>query len=85
MFRIVRFIDEKIKFQKLLTIIFTSLFATSIVTACGNSSTATTATSQAGGIRKIKHVVVIMQENRSFDTYFGTYPNEHPPGKAIAQ
>ena len=26
------------------------------------------------GIAKIKHVVVIMQENRSFDTYFGTYP-----------
>ncbi len=26
------------------------------------------------GIGKIKHVVVIMQENRSFDTYFGTYP-----------
>ena len=23
---------------------------------------------------KIKHVVVIMQENRSFDEYFGTYP-----------
>jgi phospholipase C len=23
---------------------------------------------------KIQHVVVIMQENRSFDTYFGTYP-----------
>ncbi|MBV9453258.1 MAG: hypothetical protein JOZ19_03935 [Rubrobacter sp.] len=23
---------------------------------------------------KIKHVVVIMQENRSFDHYFGTYP-----------
>jgi phospholipase C len=23
---------------------------------------------------KIKHVVVIMQENRSFDSYFGTYP-----------
>jgi len=28
----------------------------------------------AGDIHKIKHVVVIMQENRSFDTYFGTYP-----------
>ncbi len=28
----------------------------------------------ASGIHKIKHVVVIMQENRSFDTYFGTYP-----------
>ena len=25
-------------------------------------------------IHKIKHVIVIMQENRSFDTYFGTYP-----------
>ncbi|MEO8639065.1 MAG: alkaline phosphatase family protein, partial [Chloroflexota bacterium] len=23
---------------------------------------------------KIKHVVIIMQENRSFDHYFGTYP-----------
>ncbi len=28
----------------------------------------------AGDIHKIKHVIVIMQENRSFDTYFGTYP-----------
>src|ERR1700710_565741 len=28
----------------------------------------------AGGIHKIQHVVVIMQENRSFDSYFGTYP-----------
>lgn len=27
-----------------------------------------------GGIRKIKHVIMIMQENRSFDSYFGTYP-----------
>src|SRR5256885_10489116 len=26
------------------------------------------------GIQKIQHVVVIMQENRSFDHYFGTYP-----------
>src|SRR3954466_12213125 len=26
------------------------------------------------GIHHIKHVVVIMQENRSFDSYFGTYP-----------
>ena len=25
------------------------------------------------GIHKIRHVVVIMQENRSFDEYFGTY------------
>ncbi len=26
------------------------------------------------GIHKIKHVIVVMQENRSFDSYFGTYP-----------
>src|SRR5689334_8929449 len=26
------------------------------------------------GIHNIQHVVVIMQENRSFDTYFGTFP-----------
>jgi phospholipase C len=26
------------------------------------------------GIGKIRHVIVIMQENRSFDEYFGTYP-----------
>ncbi|MGA2012819.1 MAG: alkaline phosphatase family protein [Solirubrobacteraceae bacterium] len=28
----------------------------------------------ATGIHKIKHIIIIMQENRSFDTYFGTYP-----------
>src|SRR6266498_3691936 len=26
------------------------------------------------GIHKIRHVIVVMQENRSFDSYFGTYP-----------
>jgi phospholipase C len=30
--------------------------------------------SSLAGIHKIRHVVVIMQENRSFDSYFGTYP-----------
>src|ERR1041384_7655419 len=28
----------------------------------------------ATGIHRISHVVVIMQENRSFDSYFGTFP-----------
>jgi phospholipase C len=31
-------------------------------------------TPPAVGIHKIRHVVIIMQENRSFDSYFGTYP-----------
>jgi phospholipase C len=41
-----------------------------------STSTSSTRTSRAGvaGIHKIKHVIVIMQENRSFDEYFGTYP-----------
>src|SRR5205085_10849393 len=34
-------------------------------------------------IHRIKHVVVIMQENRSFDQYFGTYPGaDGIPGRA---
>ncbi|GAC1322999.1 MAG: hypothetical protein NVSMB25_18830 [Thermoleophilaceae bacterium] len=37
-------------------------------------SRATARNPPADPIHKIKHVVVIMQENRSFDTYFGTFP-----------
>ena len=50
-----------------------------LIAAC-SSSTASVSSNGTGsntdnnGIHKIKHVVVIMQENRSFDTYFGTYP-----------
>jgi phospholipase C len=32
------------------------------------------ATAPSDGIHKIQHVVIIMQENRSFDSYFGTFP-----------
>jgi len=32
------------------------------------------ADNRLGGIHKIKHVIIIMQENRSFDSYFGTFP-----------
>ena len=37
------------------------------------------------GIHKIKHVIIIMQENRSFDSYFGTYPGAEgsPRSKAF--
>ena len=32
----------------------------------------------------IKHVVVIFQENNSYDHYFGTYPNAlNPPGEPV--
>jgi len=49
-----------------------------LLTACGGSSAVPgptpTTVAEASGIHKIQHVVVIMQENRSFDQYFGTYP-----------
>jgi len=50
--------------------------AVALVAAFGHSGvgTATGALPVRTGIGKIKHVVVIMQENRSFDSYFGTYP-----------
>ena len=38
------------------------------------TSTPSTAATASAGIHKIKHIVVIQQENRSFDSYFGTYP-----------
>ena len=39
------------------------------LTTCGDPSGPS-----EGGIHKIEHVVMIMQENRSFDSYFGTFP-----------
>ncbi len=41
--------------------------------------------SQQAGIHLIKHVIVIMQENRSFDSYFGTFPGADgiPPGVCL--
>ena len=55
-----------------------------LVAACGASAPSppgvATASPPAGtvsapsGIRKIQHVIVIFQENRSFDSYFGTFP-----------
>jgi phospholipase C len=38
------------------------------------STATTTTTTTPAAIHKIKHVIVIMQENRSFDSYFGTFP-----------
>ena len=54
-----------------------------VLVGCGGSGIAPNAgvvrpaPLQAGahhGIHRIRHVVVIMQENRSFDSYFGTFP-----------
>ncbi|HUO73994.1 MAG TPA: alkaline phosphatase family protein [Solirubrobacteraceae bacterium] len=39
-----------------------------------SAATAALAASGPQGIHKIRHIVIIMQENRSFDSYFGTFP-----------
>jgi len=47
--------------------------------AVGQQAKAPTHSAPAG---KLKHIVVIFQENVSFDHYFGTYPNAlNPPGE----
>src|ERR1700733_7834400 len=39
----------------------------------------------AAAAAPITHVIIIMQENRSFDHYFGTYPGAdgYPPGLCV--
>jgi phospholipase C len=55
------------------------LVAASCSSSANKSASTTTAASTSSpsassGIHKIKHIVIIQQENRSFDTYFGIYP-----------
>ncbi len=59
-----------------------------LVAACsvGTNSTSTSGTSSIdAGIHKIQHIIIIMQENRSFDSYFGTYPGADglPPNVCV--
>jgi phospholipase C len=44
-----------------------------LVSTCTNSGPGPAPTDVLG-IHRIKHVIIIMQENRSFDSYFGLYP-----------
>ena len=56
-----------------LLVLAASLGAPRIVPLVGVDSSG----AALSGIHKIKHIVVIMQENRSFDSYFGTFPGAH--------
>ncbi len=63
-----------------------TVLATTSLAACTSSTSSPASSSErasggpsgtylvAAGIHKIKHVIIVMQENRSFDSYFGTYP-----------
>src|SRR6202790_78516 len=64
--------------------VFAAVIVTSIAllfaTACSRPPTSEARTehrdaiSNAEGLAKIQHIVFIIKENRSFDTYFGTFP-----------
>ncbi len=60
--------------RSMFTILMVFLLGMTTLAACTNTNASSSASTGNQGINKIKHVVVIMQENRSFDTYFGTYP-----------
>src|SRR5215831_12321625 len=40
----------------------------------GRAAGGTVSAQAPTGIHKVQHVIVVMQENRSFDNYFGTFP-----------
>lgn len=69
------------KRKKLLSVCLTVLALGVVLFSSAIMASARTATSQTGGdhgsqtTTPIKHVVVIFQENVSFDHYFGTYPS----------
>jgi phospholipase C len=57
-----------------LALVGTATIASASLATVG-ASAATNVTSSAKAASPIKHLVVIFQENVSFDHYFGTYPN----------
>ncbi len=52
----------------------TKIAAAGVTASPVPSTTQVTPNQAKSGLSKIKHIVIIMQENRSFDTYFGTFP-----------
>jgi len=67
------------KFMKSRIILSSAVLLTSTFFSAINASTA------LAGTFPIAHVIIIMQENRSFDQYFGTFPgaNDIPAGTCV--
>src|SRR5271155_5214863 len=59
-------------------------FTTALMTALGPSVAPAYAASKPATATPIQHLVVIFNENNSFDHYFGTYPNAtNPAGEPV--
>lgn len=73
---------QNVRRRPVLTAACSGLLAAGLLAACTSSASSSGPSSSgpsgtyvvASGIHKIKHVIIVMQENRSFDSYFGTYP-----------
>jgi phospholipase C len=72
------------------SVVFAAVVALSLGALAGSfvarpeaSASGPRATVPASGIHKIRHVIVIMQENRSFDSYFGTFPGADGIPRAV--
>ena len=63
----------------------TAALGTGATPAVGTAATGPAAARRLTGIHRIQHVVIVMQENRSFDSYFGTYPGADgiPPNVCV--
>ena len=55
-------------------LILAGVSAVALLLSSSSGRAVTASTRALTGIQKIKHIVFIMQENRSFDSYFGLYP-----------
>ena len=67
--------------RRFVSLLVVALASASVIVSTGaaplaaaTASTVPTPATTVTGIAKIRHVMIIMQENRSFDSYFGTYP-----------
>jgi len=64
----------RLRFAMYPALALCAVVAVSAVQPTARSQGVTAPAPALAGIHKIQHVIIIMQENRSFDSYFGTYP-----------
>jgi phospholipase C len=69
----------KLNRQQIYRIVAILAFSAMLFSACASSNGISPESSTAGTSPLIKHLIVIFQENVSFDHYFGTYPNALNP------
>ena len=65
---------QKRRFSSLLPRLLAPLLTVVLLAFGGSFTGSRDAVAARNGLSKIRHVVVIIQENRSFDSYFGTFP-----------